>query len=282
MGILAAPGQHSRRAGLLDRAENLFQELLELNSHTSKALRNLIDIYQQEQDWEKAIETCNQYEKISSKNCGEIIAQYCCEMGEKAIQEGDRAKLNACIEQAFKHDKNCVRASIMQGQKDQRDGLYDKAITNYQKVISQDIDYLPEVIDEIRECYLKLGKPDEMDELLDKILTLYDGITPILIKAEELLRQGLDRKAMEFMVEQLRHKPSVKGLKWLVEQSLRRSEGKARENLNILRDLVVTLLDEKPIYECHHCGFSGKSMHWQCPGCKKWNCVKPIKGVQAE
>ncbi|HEC28873.1 MAG TPA: lipopolysaccharide assembly protein LapB [Gammaproteobacteria bacterium] len=275
-------GEDYMKAGLLDRAENLFQELLELNSHLPDALRNLIDIYQQEQEWEKAIETCSQYEKITGKSCGEIVAQYCCEMGEKAMHEGDQLKLHACIEQAFRHDKNCVRASILQGQKDQREGQYDKAIQNYEKVISQDIDYLPEVIDEIRECYLKLARPEEMDRLLDKILTLYDGITPILYKAEQLLGQGHGRQAMEFMVEQLRHKPSVKGLKWLVEQSLNRSEGKARENLNILRDLVATLLDDKPVYECLQCGFSGKSMHWQCPGCKQWNCVKPIKGVQAE
>src|SRR5690606_5329978 len=47
-------GEDYMRAGLFDRAENLFLELIELNAHTERALRHLLDIYQQEQDWEKA------------------------------------------------------------------------------------------------------------------------------------------------------------------------------------------------------------------------------------
>jgi lipopolysaccharide biosynthesis regulator YciM len=30
-------------------------------------------------------------------------------------------------------------------------------------------------------------------------------------------------------------------------------------------------------YECRQCGFTGKSLHWQCPGCKGWNTTVPRK-----
>ncbi|MDH5369549.1 MAG: hypothetical protein OEW99_05965, partial [Gammaproteobacteria bacterium] len=33
---------------------------------------------------------------------------------------------------------------------------------------------------------------------------------------------------------------------------------------------------------CHVCGFNGKTLHWQCPGCKRWDTVKPIQGVEGE
>ena len=44
------------RAGLLDRAERLFSELIESDAHTPAALRSLLEIYQQEKDWEKSLE----------------------------------------------------------------------------------------------------------------------------------------------------------------------------------------------------------------------------------
>ncbi|HSR62973.1 MAG TPA: hypothetical protein VLN56_06175, partial [Gammaproteobacteria bacterium] len=30
------------------------------------------------------------------------------------------------------------------------------------------------------------------------------------------------------------------------------------------------------------CGFDAKLLHWQCPGCKTWNSIKPIHGVEGE
>ncbi len=59
-------------------------------------------------------------------------------------------------------------------------------------------------------------------------------------------------------------------------------EGPARDNLLILKGLTDRLLTDKPVYRCHACGFNGKTLHWQCPGCKEWNTVKPIYGVEGE
>jgi len=34
--------------------------------------------------------------------------------------------------------------------------------------------------------------------------------------------------------------------------------------------------DLGPRYRCDNCGFVGRTLHWSCPGCKRWNTVKPI------
>jgi len=43
--------QDYHKAGLLDRAENLFLELTEIPAHAEQALRSLMHIYEQEKDW---------------------------------------------------------------------------------------------------------------------------------------------------------------------------------------------------------------------------------------
>ena len=44
------------RAGLFDRAENLFRELVDMRIHVRRAQENLLAIYEQEKDWENAID----------------------------------------------------------------------------------------------------------------------------------------------------------------------------------------------------------------------------------
>jgi lipopolysaccharide biosynthesis regulator YciM len=274
-------GEDYMKAGLLDRAEHLFQELIELKSMVPSALKHLIEIYQQEQDWEKAIAICHQFDQETGDDSGELIAQYYCELAKKSLIAGDNLQFNRFIEQAFAHDNNCVRASMLVANKEKKEGNYDRAINYFQQVVNQDVDYFPKVIASLKESYIKTGKEKELSLFLDRILGHDVGITPVLYRAEEILSDDED-KAIAFMVEQLRHKPSVRGLQWLVELNLDRSEGRARDNLTILRDLMNMLLENTPVYECQHCGFNGKSMHWQCPGCKQWNTIKPIKGVMAE
>ena len=60
-------GEDYMRAGLFDRAENLFSELTERESHAPSALRHLLDIYQQEKDWEKALQQAQKREAVSDE-----------------------------------------------------------------------------------------------------------------------------------------------------------------------------------------------------------------------
>ena len=41
-----------------------------------------------------------------------------------------------------------------------------------------------------------------------------------------------------------------------------------------LGKLIGGIVAEESGYECRHCGFRGKVMHWQCPGCRTWNTTQ--------
>src|ERR1700685_2925326 len=57
-------GQDFLKAGLLDRAEETFSKMRD-GAYASNALRFLLDIYQQEKDWTKAIDTAREIEAHS-------------------------------------------------------------------------------------------------------------------------------------------------------------------------------------------------------------------------
>lgn len=275
-------GEDYMKAGLFDRAENLFLELTELNAHTERALRHLLDIYQQEQDWEKAIDIARRLEEISGSPMHEVVAQYYCELAQKGLQDRDSTQARNNIKRALGFDRNCARASMLLGELERAQGDCKSAIRAYRKVADQDIEYLPEVIKPLRVCYRDVGQPDAYTAFLHESLQRYNGISPILALAEDVRARDGEQAAVEFVIEQLRRRPSVRGLQWLINQSLDHSAGDARDTLTILNDLATKLLEGKAVYECHRCGFAGKQLHWQCPSCKSWNSVKPIQGVVGE
>lgn len=274
--------QDYMRAGWLDRAESLFDELLENNLHTTPALRHLLDIYQQEKEWDKAIMVARRLDSESGQSMKPMIAQFYCEQADAAMKKGDENLASQILKRALGYDKRCVRASILQGRMAMRADNCKAALKSFRQVEEQDIEYLPEILEQMRQCYLNLDAAEAFKEYLRVIIERYSGATPILMLADLLANTQGDRVAAEFVTEQVRKRPSVRGLGRLIDLNLTSASGKGKEDLQILRDLVEQLLSNKPIYKCSHCGFAGKSLHWQCPSCKEWNSVKPIHGIEGE
>jgi len=269
-------------AGLLDRAEALFSELVDIGDYKQQALQRLIEIYQQEKDWDKAIETMRKLEGTSGERKSGVIAHYYCELAEHARQNKDMDLARKMIKKAFSSDRKCVRASILLGDIETGLGNYKQAIRAYKQVEDQNPEYISEVIKSLCVCYEHTGNLKELADYLRKILENHGGITPMLALAQLIKEQDGENEAIAFIIEQLRQRPSVRGLDQLIELNLVRAEGTARENLLILNDLMKKVMEGRPVYKCNTCGFTGKVMHWYCPSCKNWNTVKPVQGVVGE
>lgn len=275
-------GQDYMRAGWLDRAESLFEELLEGNVHRVPALRHLLDIYQQEKDWDKAIEVARRLDSESGQSMKPVIAQFHCELAERALKQSDETQAGALTKRALGYDRRCVRASILQGRMAMRAGNCKAALKAFREVADQDIEYLPEVLEPMRQCHDQLNTTADLAGYLQTVIERYDGVSPMLMLTELLSQSQGEVAATEFLTAQVRKRPSVRGLGRLIDLDLAEASGKGKDDLLILRALVTQLLQGKPVYRCVHCGFAGKSLHWQCPTCKEWNTVKPIHGVEGE
>jgi lipopolysaccharide biosynthesis regulator YciM len=275
-------GQDYMRAGLLDRAEALFKELADAELFADRALKRLTDIYQQEKDWEKAVEAAERLERTTGRPYGPVISHYYCEQAEERAREGDVEGALGSIRSALDVSSQCVRASLVEARLREKSDDLRGAIRALKRVEQQSPDYLPEIIEPLSRCYQALGREAEMAEYLGYVLERYGGITVTLALAEKKAAEAGDREAVEFLTEQLRRRPSVRGLNHLISLSLEHVDGRAREYLEILEDLTDKLLEGRPVYVCQHCGFTGKTLHWQCPSCKYWGTVKPIHGVEGE
>ncbi|MGD8177301.1 lipopolysaccharide assembly protein LapB [Marinimicrobium sp. ARAG 43.8] len=276
------------RAGLLDRAEGLLQELVDVNSqYKAEALGHLIEIYQDEKDWGKAIESANQLSlrRFGRQAAGERAiarAHFCCELAEDAMEQNDMLAARRYLQNALGFDRQCVRASLLWGEMEHRLGNEREALKALHRVPHQDPELLVESLDLLCACYERLGDHRGLQRYLEELLAQYPSSSLVIKMAEQVRWARDDHAAADFIAEHLRRRPTIKLLNRAVELYLLHSEGRARDNLQLLKQLVDQVMTAKPSYHCKKCGFAGNQMHWLCPGCKTWGSITPITGVEGE
>jgi lipopolysaccharide biosynthesis regulator YciM len=274
-------GEDYMKAGLLDRAERLFAELIESDAHTPAALHSLLDIYQQERDWEKALEQAQRLEQISGEHMGDVMAQFCCEMAEQALDDDDREKARRHLRQARRHDPRCIRARFVMARIVAGEGDPDQALDLYEEIAELDRDYIPELLEDYLALAADSGQAARGRAKLEEWAQRYRGISLTLKLADYLGEEQGGDAAGRFLVETLADKPSVRGLDRLVEL---KADGhlRAEASDDILKAVTARLLARQPAYRCTHCGFSGQTHHWQCPSCRHWSTTRKIQGVLGE
>ena len=285
-------------AGVLDRAEDIYRDLVGAKAHRVQALRHLLDIYEQEKDWEQARSTAIELADATGTEQGAVISQYLCEGALKTLTLGGKGEALTLLRAAREAHPACARASLHEGDILSSQGSYDLALSAYRRIEDQDADYLPEVIGRIRKCFDKLGRREAARGYLERVLERYGGMTVMLALAEMIREERGNSSAIHFMLDALAKRPTVRGFDRLLDFASDTASAEVPaeipdrvpaevsaevpDHLDVMKGLLAQLMNDRPVYQCRHCGFAARSLHWQCPGCKHWNTVRPVRGVVGE
>ncbi|MBN8764446.1 MAG: lipopolysaccharide assembly protein LapB, partial [Thiobacillus sp.] len=250
-------GQDYLKAGLLDRAEQVFGKLLETPQH-GVARTYLLEIYVQEKDWQKAIDAAHMLEKDTSKPLNADIAHFHCELAllEAARDNPDAAA--AHLQQALSINRQSVRANLMAGDLDAAAGRHEVAIANWRLVETQSAAHMALVVDRVLGSYRQLGR---LDEGVLWLRALYarqpsqDVFNTLYLAVSET--EGA-AAASQLAREELRRNPSLRTLDRLLEAQLVNAEPEARELLQVEKNLVASHSQRMMRYQCGSCGFKAK------------------------
>ncbi|MCU7932259.1 MAG: lipopolysaccharide assembly protein LapB [Candidatus Thiodiazotropha sp. (ex Codakia rugifera)] len=272
-------GQDYMRAGLFDRAENLFLELTELRLYNEQAYVYLLEIYQQEKDWLRCLEVADKITVSHFPTLHNAIAHFYCELAEQMLSQQNIAAAEGYLKRAQQVQRSNVRALLLQGEIDYARGDCRSVVRLLRQVEDYDPAYLSEVLPRLVECYRKLGLQQELFEYLQQIYDRHHCTEAMLILSEMIADKEGESAAVDSMLRHLEESPDLKGLERLVKLNLQRGEESPRETLEVLLQSVMKLLDKQPAYQCEHCGFTAKKLHWHCPSCKTWGEIKPQQGL---
>lgn len=262
------------KTGIFDRAENLYLELADGGLYSKLATQRLLSIYEQGKDWDSAIDIAK---RINPKPV-DLLAHYYCELTEAALRRGDQKSAVQSLRRALTEDENSVRAMILSAQMAKTDKQYRRAIKQYRAAIEQDKAYTSEVLHDLVECHLLCGQEKELTTLLASFSNSPVGIEAHLRLMQAWHQQGEYANIKHLIQQYMDKRPSIR----VISQILGWLESLPDDTRPIqpseIAAYMPTVLNQSDRYQCSECGFSVKHLHWQCPTCKSWGTMKPIKG----
>ena len=119
---LLALAQDYLRAGLLDRAEGLFQQVSEVPRLRASALDSLRGVYERQHEWQQALDTYRQLARIKAAPPRVVAAHYLCELATLAIERGEINAARGLLRQAREETTPFPRAALLRAQIAEREG----------------------------------------------------------------------------------------------------------------------------------------------------------------
>jgi lipopolysaccharide assembly protein B len=274
---LAELGQDYLKAGILDRAEEAFRKL-EKSPQAASARRHLLQIYEQEKDWDRAIEMT----KLVQPDPRDL-AQYYCELAaaESAESRPDAARRH--LEAALEANRKCVRASLLLGDLEKGQGNLDHAMEHWKRVESQNPAYLALVAQRLFDAYRDTGRAEEGLTLLTGYLERYPSLDLLDTVFQHTLEAKGPEQAYALVRDELKRNPTLLGLDRLLEaQIIAAGSPDKRRDLELVRSLVHGHTRRLARYRCETCGFKARQFHWRCPACGGWETYPPRRTEEFE
>lgn len=276
LAVTAELAQDYLKAGLLDRAEELF-ESLDDDRYRQPALRALLEIYVREREWERAIKAATELERLSGVPFRIEISHYYCEMAVKSKLANDTHTARFELDLALNANKNCVRANVLLGDLEAEADEHKAAISTWKRIEFQKPEYLGLIAPKLLNSYRALNKTQDGLDLLQTYLQTYKLSSLLTVLYEATLAEEGAESAAKLARNELIKKPSLHTLDQLlqaraiVETNAQVNNG--QQDTQLMQQAVRHAIGNRSAYYCEQCGFKAKHHHWQCPACNAWEAL---------
>ncbi|HUQ77063.1 MAG TPA: lipopolysaccharide assembly protein LapB [Burkholderiales bacterium] len=277
MIALTELGQDYLKAGILDRAEEVFKKL-ENSAQGTAARTHLLEIYEQEKDWKRAIDMTSELDADPRE-----LAQYHCELAASEAAQSRPEEARRHLDAALDANRKCVRASLQLGDLEKNSGNLERAIEHWKRIESQNPAYLALAAQRLFEAHRDLGLAEDGLRLLANYLERYPSLDLLDNVFQHTLEAKGHEEAYRLVRDELRRNPTLLGLDRLLEaQIVSAGSPDKRRDLELVRNLVHGHTRRLARYRCETCGFKARQFYWRCPGCGGWETYPPRRTEEFE
>jgi lipopolysaccharide assembly protein B len=257
---LLALAQDYLRAGVLDRAEGLFQQVSEVPRLRASALDALRGVYERQHDWQQALGAYRQLARIKAAPAPSVAAHYLCELAALALERGEIDQALELLREAGEEAAPFPRAALLRAQIAERQNQPELAV----RLLRQALTELPTLLQEELPHLLNLVDPRQRDSVLAELVRQTEAQDFAALKGLVFAAIAADLGTavpLQVSIEKVfSQDPTLQAL-WRYGPA--QSERIAQE--------VGALLTQAEKYRCNECGFSGRSFYWHCPACHSWD-----------
>ena len=268
---LSELGQDFLKVGLLDRAEEVFTRLLK-PPLKDEAQRALLEIYQQEKEWLKAIEIARQLPDLASQ---QEIAEFYCELAASDLIRSRLDTARQYLDAAVAVNRKCVRASLLEGDLLWQQNKLAEAIEAWQRIEQQNPAYLSLAAQRLLDAYRKQERHQEGITLLRGYLEHYPSLDLLEVVYQLVLECEGSESAYRLVRSELQRNPTLLGLDKMLTARMPLVAEENRPDVELARTIVQGYTRRLARYRCDQCGFKARQHYWRCPACGGWETYPP-------
>lgn len=265
------------KAGLLGRAENLFMRLAEGSRHQVDALEQLCGIYEQEHEWQKAIDASQQLETLSGNSLELEIAHYYCELAEQAASENDYAAARQFVKKSQSGRPRTLRGALTRAEIARDSNDTRTALRLFHRVLNEHNYLITEALPELVEIHEREGSIRELERALESMLNKNPEMRTDVAYTAIVNNIGGIGIIDECVEGYMLNEPTLG--EFIDLQHMQNGGEDRAAALSKIRSALSKLAESTPRYQCKECGFSSRKLLWQCPSCKDWETQRPFGRV---
>jgi len=251
-------------AGLMDRAERLFEELAASRDYRRDALEHLLRIYEQQGDWANALKIFHDLPGELQSERRSVAAHYLCELAEQAIVQGDAERARTLLRQAGTHDDGLPRAQILSARILESSGQARAAFDRYLEALESAPGVALEVIPHLLRLAEGLGESAVIEAICSRLRGAgrlsQRQLAWLLVTALPIADQGPLQQVAEDLL----------------------GSGATSGAAPSLGQLLTRIGDAGGRYQCEECGLLSVGWFWRCPKCRSWDGMRPAVFKWAE
>ncbi len=262
------------KAGWLDRAENLFSELKDSAPYRILAIRGLVRIYEQEKEWQKAIDALKLLKRSERSDVSKQVAHYYCELAELSIKIGDYQIARQHLRNARNENSTIARSLLLRGDLRSAEGDHAGARDLWLQLASTHPNYAEQIVTRMIRSIAASGDSSELKNYL-----LNQSAVPRSADAFSLWQhsiQGLlgESDAIAHILAASESDGMSASLANYLCDALGRNMLDDQRRTDLLIKMLGRAKTKKIEYTCVGCGFDTKSMYWFCPNCGRWESFR--------
>ena len=266
---LLALAQDYLRAGLLDRAEELFLQVSEVPRLRASALSALRGVYERQHEWQQALGTYRLLARIKAAPPKRVAAHYLCELAALAIERGAIDAARSLLRQAREETSPFPRAAVLRAHIAERAGDLELA----ERLLRAALAESPNLLQEELPHLSRLVGAERRDALLAELAAAAQ------VRDIGELRQLVFAAVAAGMAQAAPLRAAVETV-FAKDETLRAVWQAGDARFERIVQVIGVLLAHAERYRCSECGFSGRSFYWHCPACQSWETFETYAVVK--